>query len=71
MENYKSFNEYPEFAELQNTFYYMSERGTIGMVACGELTGTYEIINLPSSPYVIARCTDTEVSYMIKRDSIK
>ena len=71
MENYKSFNKFPKFTELQNTFYYTSERGTTGMVACGELTGTYEIINLPSIPYVIARCTDTEVSYIIKRDSIK
>ena len=71
MENYKSFNEYPKFAELQNTFYYQSERGTIRLVACGELCGTYEIIDLPSTPYVIARCTDTLVGYIIKRESIK
>ena len=46
MENYKSFNEYPKFVELQNTFYYWGERGKIGLVACGELCGTYEIIDL-------------------------
>jgi hypothetical protein len=72
MKNYKSFNEYPKFAELQNTFYYQSERSRVGLVACGELTGTYEIINLNNdNPYVIARCVDTKIGYIISRASIK
>jgi hypothetical protein len=72
MENYKSFNEYPKFAELQNVFYYTSEQGTIGMIACGELTGTYEIIDLNYDyEFIIARCIDTKIGYIIKRKSIK
>lgn len=62
----------PSITTLQDVAYYTYNPDTKNLEESGELVGEYDIIDLNAEfEYIIARCMDTNVAYLIARESIR